>query len=36
MDEAFFMHVGDTVKELPQNLNYLFFLEDVEFGFEAK
>jgi hypothetical protein len=36
MDETLFMHVGDTVKELSQNLNDLFFLEDLEFGFQAK
>jgi hypothetical protein len=36
MDEALFVHVRDTMEELSQYLDDLFFLENLKLGFQAK
>lgn len=36
VDEAFLMHVVDSVKQLSKNFEDFLFLEDFEFDFEIK
>lgn len=36
VDKTFFVHVGNTMEELSQNLYHLFFLEYLELFFKAK